>query len=48
MNISVDTTIRRVRLLLTAGVTLVAVLAGSALAADRPAASFYTPSSSRR
>ena len=43
MSISIDTTVRRVRLLLAAGVTLVAVLAGSALAADRPAASFYTP-----
>jgi hypothetical protein len=43
MNVSIDTTIRRVRLVLTAGVTLVAVVAGSALAADRPAASFYTP-----
>jgi hypothetical protein len=43
MNISVDTTIRRVRLFLAAGASLVAVFAGSALAADRPAASFYTP-----
>jgi hypothetical protein len=43
MRISADTTTRRMRLLVTVGFSLVAVLAGSAFAADRPAASFYTP-----
>jgi hypothetical protein len=43
MNIPADTTIHRLRLVVAASVTLVAIFAGSALAADRPAASFYTP-----
>jgi hypothetical protein len=43
MRISADTTTRRMRLFATVGFSLVAVLVGSALAADRPAASFYTP-----
>jgi len=42
MKISAYTT-RRMRLFVTVSFSLVAVLAGSALAADRPAASFYTP-----
>lgn len=43
MRIPADSTTRRMRLFVTVGFSLVATLAGSALAADRPAASFYTP-----
>jgi hypothetical protein len=42
MSSSLSTTIRRIGLVLAATATA-AVVTGSALAADRPAASFYTP-----
>ena len=42
MNVSLHTTIKRTGLALVMTSTLVAVAVGSALAVDRPAASFYT------
>ena len=42
MNVSLHTTIKRTGLALVMATTLVAVAVGSALAVDRPAASFYT------
>ena len=48
MNLSRHTTIRRLALALAATTVLAAVAAGTALAKDRPAASFYKPADLQR